>query len=244
MIKQITLEKILLLVAVIGLLCLNKCRTTELHDSQVLISSLHQKLDSTTNKNNQLVYEQKVLETSSQQALKVLSDSIFHLRDKDKRNRDIIALYRANSNVVFHTLQDVGWIDEEATEKYKTFLLDSINKAISSQCSEALASYMRKSILIPALFKDSNSLYTISATVKENSKLAVTDLSIFNDFSLQFVEHKHFLKKRTIEVQVMNTSPFVKTTHANSFFYTPKKKPHLLTKALILGAGIFLGTKL
>ena len=43
---------------------------------------------------------------------------------------------------------------------------------------------------------------------------------------------------------MLHTNPIIKVTGQNSAIYIPPKKARWLEKTLLIGAGIFLGTKL
>lgn len=196
----------------------------------------NQKLVKIVNEKGDSINTQKVIITSSQEALRSLTDSIFSLtRRQEKQIRNIIAYYTERTSTHIDSV-DVPYVDTIAMRKFS----DSVTK----NCQEVL-SYMKDStITVPRTGRDSTSTYDISLTAtKQNFK--VNQISIPDSSFLRIDEMKGGLfKKRSYEIKSFHTSPHVDTKGQNSVIFKPKPKRNLLLKSLLVGLGVFIGTKL
>lgn len=91
--------------------------------------------------------------------------------------------------------------------------------------------------------RESSDHYNIDLSVTGNGVM-INDISFPDSLDVRFVEKKGSLfKKGTTQVQFKHSNPYVQTLGSSSLIYKPKKKPRLLEKALLIGAGIFIGIK-
>lgn len=220
------------------LLLLNTCRLNKKIDeqgSQITQEQLNsQELRETINTKNQVIYEQTSIITNSQKAISSLTDTIFNLKDKDKRNRDVIAYYQGRTITKLDSVL-VPYLDSNA--------LHHFSDSVLAACADVIQYIGDSTVKVGTKAHNKNPHYDIAATVARGG-IFIDSLSIPDTLNLLFREHKGSLfRKRKIEILYFHSNPLIQTTGANSVFYIPKKK-NWLAKALILGAGIFIGTKL
>jgi hypothetical protein len=236
---KITLERVLLILLAICFLTVSTCQSKRYKD---IVSDLSkerlekQKLEKIVNEQGDTIYTQNVIITDNQKALRELTDSIFNLKKKhDKKVADVIAYYKGVTETV---------IKEVAVPYVDTAVMKQWEDSVRAECQEVIDFYEHNSIPVPRLAYDSTEHYKILATVQLDS-LVINSLVIPDTLQLRFVEKKNgFLKKKSIEVQFFHSNPLIKTTQSNSVIYTPPKKKNVLGKALLIGVGIFIGTKL
>lgn len=233
---EIVAVAILILAVAFGL---DKCSANKKLANQLsTIDSLalaNQGLTAKLNKANQVVSMQTVIVTDNQQTIKELTDSIFNLKRRDERKiKEVIAYWRERTKVGVDSVK-VPYVD---TVRMKRFS-DSVEK----QCVEVI-NYMRDStITVPRTSRDTlpGFAYDITAT---RSGLVINHIEFPDSLDMRFVEKGGFLKKKSIEVQFKHTNPNVKVVGSSSILYRPKKKGGWVVKALVLGLGVFIGTKL
>lgn len=240
----------LLGIAIIWLLSLKTCNKNNPYaNQQSTIDSLmlaNQKYDSIVNKKGQNVAIQTSIVTDNQGQLKVLSDSIFDLKRK---------LSKADK-VLSHVAQftNVGVTDRLVTVTDSLDLsriADSINKE-----SDELVSYIKaNTVSVPRTYLDSSKDFKFKATLSKNG-LNINSLSFPDSTYIRFVEHKggllkfdskahlHLFKRKSIEVQIVHTNPYVKVTGLQSVYYVPKAKQKWIERAIIAGGASFLTFKL
>ena len=207
----------------------------------------YQKLDSMYNLKGQQLIASQTEVTTSQENFRNATDSLFAMNKKfEKRIKEILAFYKASTNTVIREVE-VPYIDSNARIAWE----DSVRK----QCKQVIDYYEANAIIVPKTARDSTKNYTADFTATL-SGISINNLSIPDSQYLRFVELKGgFLKKdasgkrklfagRSYQVQVIHTNPLIHTTSTTSAIYKPPKKGRWLEKALLIGAGIFLGTKL
>lgn len=239
---KITIERVTIVVLVILLLFLSKCTSSKLKEKDDIITQAEldkQKLTALVNKRGDTIYEQKSIITSSQSAIKSLTDSIFDLKRKDKKNTEVIAYYRGRTTTRIDTLE-ISWVDTS----YKKRFADSIE----ANCRTVINFYEDSSIRVPHTQSYVSKYIKVDFSLKKENhvpSLTINNLSIVDTLDLQFVERrKGLFKRKSIEVQFKHSNPYIKVDGSNSVFYKPKHKPKLFEKLIFIGAGIFIGTKL
>lgn len=234
--KPSNLLTLLLAAAVILLLFIspNFCspRTTSKIDSLVLAN---QRLDSLVNLQGQIIYEQETLLTDSKQVMRELTDSIFRLRKKhDKKIKDVIAYYKGSSLTKIDSIL-IPYADS-ADLKRKDSLIQG--------CRKIMQVLVDSFIFVPRHVEKKTDYYRFAGTVLKEG-FRIDSLSIPDTLQLRFVEKKGGLfRPPTTHVQFFHSNPLITTTQANSLLYKPPKKKRLLEKALLVGAGILIGSKL
>lgn len=221
------------------------CNDQKNRNSVLLLQN--QQLDSINNlKGQQLILSQTELATS-QKAFREATDSFFAMNKKfERRIREVLAFYKATTNTVIKEVE-VPYIDSNAVVKWQ----DSIQQ----QCKQVIDYYEANAIIVPKTARDSTKNYSADFTATL-SGIQINNLSIPDSQYLRIVELKGgILKKnaagkrplftgRSYQVQVIHTNPLIQTTSSSSVIYKPPKKGRWVEKALLIGAGIFLGTKL
>lgn len=218
------------------LLCLQTCRLNKkIREGEAQITQLE--LDRQTqkeviNKQGRTINIQESIISNNTQALNNLTDSVFDLKKKDVKNRETIAYFK---NVTKTQIKQVAvpYIDSVAMVKWA----DSIR----ANCQNVIDYYEENYIPVPREAQDSNSLYSIKATVEKDS-LIINDLSIPDTLQLRFVEHKKGLfKPNTIEAQYFHSNPLVNDISTNSVYYKPKRKPFFQRVILPIVIGVGTG---
>jgi hypothetical protein len=195
----------------------------------------NQTLEKEVNDRGQIIYSQKAILSSSQEAIRNLTDSIFNLnRVHGEKIKAVIAYYKGvtttNIDSVF-----IPYTDTKAIHEAEMKIIERCNKEFK---------YLTDSfILVPRKVIKKTPNYLFAGTVMKDG-FRIDELSIPDTLNLRFVETGGFLKKKKSYIQFTHSNPLITTTQANSVLYKPPKKPRLLEKALFIGAGLFLGSKL
>lgn len=252
--KLFTLERLLLVGLVIFLLMLNRCNNrkyqNQLAEGQTKIDSLmlaNQKWDSIHNKDGQTILLQTAIVTNSQKAIRDLTDSIFNLKKRNERKiKEVIAYYKNVTHTGTDTLE-IAYVDKERMKRFS----DSVEAA----CAEVIKFYRDSAVQVPRNVKDSSAYFAFDGTVQKNS-FRINKIDFPDTLNLRIVETKGgFFKKnlegkrkfylpRSVEFQAFHTNPLVKTTQMNSVFFKPKARFRWLEKAILIAAGIYVGSKL
>jgi hypothetical protein len=206
-----------------------------------------QTTDSIVNQYGQTILTQEAIVTNNKQAIKDLTDSIFGLtRAQDRRIKDVIAYYKGITNTIIREVQ-IPYIDTSSMKEWA----DSVRE----RCSKVIEYYEANSIFVPKQAKDSTKNYSADLTA-ELSGITINKLEIPDSQYIRFVTIKggllkkdasgkrHLFTKKSIQVQVLHTNPLIQVTGQNSAIYIPPKKARWLEKTLLIGGGIFLGTRL
>lgn len=242
---KISIERILILALSVLVIFLTKCSSSlmkDKNDMDNMITQLqldNQKLNIVVNNRDEQIAIQKSIVTSSQSAISALTDSIFDLKKKDKKNRETIAYYRGRTTTRIDTLE-ISWVD--------TSLMKRFEDSVEAVCKDVIAFYRDSAIETPHTDSFVTNDIDLNFTLKKVNKipsLVINRLAIADTLDLRFVEKKGGLfRKSAIEVQFKHSNPYISVDGSNSVFYKPQKKPKLLQKALLIGAGIFIGSKL
>lgn len=262
--KLVTLERLILVGLVIFLFFLNQCNNrkyqNELSANDLVIDSLtlaNQKWDSIHNADGEAILVQTALVVKNQEAFRRYSDSMFNLtKRQERRIKEIIAHYSGVTN----TGIDTTFIPYRDTVGMKRFS-DSVEK----KCADVIAFYRKNALEIPhdtvtgvplgKPVKDSTADYYFDATIFKDT-LRINKIAFPDSLEIRFVETKGGLfrrnaqgkvkifSRRSVEVQVKHSNPRVSTLKMNSLIYKPDKKFKWLEKAVLIGAGIFVGLKI
>ncbi len=250
---KIDIKSILIVALSIVLLCsMITCNQQKDSSSkyQLEASLAKQTIDSLTNLNGQLVITQHVIEVNNQDAIREYTDSIFNLKRKyEKKIKDIKAFYSERTT----TTLDSVLVPYEDTTKVDYWKNEA--RRLGDDCESLTNRLIDTTVFVGIVAKDSTNEYKIEATVLKKgiliNKLTIPDSQYVRFITLkggflkknQEGKRKLFLKK-TIQVQVLHTNKLINVDGSNSIFYIPKKKERWLEKALLIGGGIYLGTKL
>jgi hypothetical protein len=205
------------------------------------------RLDSMRNAANQLVVTQRVelLKTKAEQEqLKAYSDSVFNLTKKQERKiKDVIAFYQAKTNIkIVDKL--VPYLDTTKQKEWE----DSVKLA----CQNVIDYYEANTIGVPDSAKVEDTTIYASLIVKKDG-VEIDSLSIPDVQSLRFVTLKggmlkkdqegkrHLFLKKSLQVQVLHSSPYLEHISSQTYLYQEKKKTKLLPKLMLIGAGIIIG---
>lgn len=250
---KITFEKILIVgLALAVLFFINRCHndSIEAKAQQIKLDSLslaNQKRDSIYNERGQKVIEQQVIITHNQEEIRRLADEAFALKKQHaKQIKDIIAFYSEHTNIHLDSAF-IPYIDTVAQKHF--------NDSLTAACAEVIAYYKDSTIIVPRTAKDSTQYYNANLTATL-AGININNISLPDQQSIQFTTIKGgFLKRdingkrrlflrRSVWVQVLHSNPNIAVTGQISALYQPVPKVHWLGKALLIGAGVFLGTKL
>lgn len=238
-----------IIIAILSIALIASIVTCNKRDNQMITQKQieNQKFDSLKNAHNQYVITQEVIETNNKQSIKLLSDSNFNLRkDQDRKIKDAIAYYKGITKTIIKEV-DVPYVDSIA--------LNNFSDSLKQKCAEVINYYESNTITIPKVAEDSTANYQVKLTIKQD-KVTINNLTIPDSQYIRFVTLKggllrkdasgkrHLFTKQSIQVQVLHTNPLVHVTGQNSAIYVAPKKPRLLLKGLILGAGFILGKNL
>lgn len=207
----------------------------------------NQRLDSMYNLKGQQLIASQTEVTTSQEAFRAATDSLFAMNKKfEKRIKEVLAFYKASTNTII-TETKVPYIDSNARVAWE----DSVQR----QCRKVIDYYEANFVIVPKRARDSTANYKADFTVRADG-VYIDSLIIPDIQTLRFVELKGGLLKKdasgkrklfashSFQVQVIHSNPLIHTTTTTSAIYRPPKKGRWLEKVLLIGAGIFLGTKL
>lgn len=233
-----------------GLFWLQTCNKIEvekeLEGVTVALDLSKQETKVVKNQRDQAVYTQRVVETKYKETLKSLTDTVFALNSREEnRIRDVVAYYKGITRTEIDTVL-VPYVDVPGRKKW--------SDSVQAECAQVISHYEKNTLPIPATAKDSTKDYSadLTATLKG---IKINNISIPDSQHIRFVTTKgglfkrdingkrHFWLRRTTEVQVLHTNPLIQVTGQNSAIYLPNK-PRILEKAILIGVGVFLGSKL
>jgi len=227
------------------LLMLRSCSENEKYNKLVLSSA--EEIDSIKNVYNQTVVLKDVEITNSKEALKKATDSLFNLKSsQDKKIKDVIAFYKSKVKIRIDSV-DVPYEDTLAKKKWE----DSVQLA----CSKVIEYYEANTISVPRTARDSTQYYKADLTANL-SGISINNLELTDNQSIRWVVYKggllkkdisgkrHFWLKKKIGVQVIHTNPNITVLGVQSAIYQAPKKHNLLGKAILIGIGVYLGSKL
>ncbi len=237
--KYITLDRIILVAGIIFLLCLVKCQREKTLIAESVVTELqlkNQELDSIKNLQDQVIYTQTVLETLSQKSIKDLTDSMFNLKTKYKKDLTKVLAYYSSTSKTEVKDKQIPYLD---TGKMKKF-----SDSIEASCREVLDYYRKKTVEVPKTVYDSSKHFVFSGQILKNG-FNVNKVTFPDSTYLRFAEKKGGLfKKNYTEVQVLHTNPYVTVTSSNSVIYKSPPKSRIIERVLIFAGGVLLGSKL
>lgn len=248
--KLLIIQTALIVGLVILVLSMRGCYKGQLTEKQSVVDSLslaNQTLQKTVNQRGQTITQQDVIITDHQAEIEDLTKSIFDLKKKQERQiKNVIAYYKGITATKLDSIP-VPFVDTAVMKQWS----DSVQKA----CSDVIAYYEANTITVPRNAKVETKDYAADFTVTQR-EVNINSLVVLDSQYLRFVTLKggfmkrdqegkrHLFLKRSVQVQVLHTSPYVLVTGGNSAIYKPKPKKNLVGKAILLGIGVFLGTKL
>lgn len=248
--KIVTIERIIIVVLLIITVfaLIGKDKRDRRKDEQITQLQLEkQHLDSMLNERGQTILKQEVIVTESQDAIASLTDSIFALKRSEARKiRDIISYYKGITNTRIDSVE-VPYVDEVERKRFS----DSVEK----MCKDVIKYMNDSTITVPISAVSTTPNYSVDFTATKVG-ININSISIPDTQYIRFVtlkggllkknqdgKRKLFLK-RSVRVDVLHTNPLVQVTGQNSVIFQPPNKPRLLEKAVLVGAGVFLGSKL
>lgn len=237
--KYITLDRIILVAGIIFCLFLVKCEREKTLIAESVVTELqlkNQELDSIKNLQDQVIYTQTVLETSSQKSIRDLTDSMFNL--KKRHSRDIKNVTAYYSSVSHTTVKDklVPYLDTLGMKRF--------SDSLEAQCESVIKFYRDSTVQVPKSVYDSSKHFVFSGQILKNG-FNVNKVTFPDSTYLRFAEKKGGLfKKNYTEVQVLHTNPYVTVTSSNSVIYKSPPKSRIIERVLIFAGGVLLGSKL
>ncbi len=245
---KITIERVIIIVLGIAVLisvgmCKNgKDKIKDKYEAEIALLKI-QYAKTIENKEGEIVAIQEAFKTSSEKALKDYTDTIFNLKKRQERQiKDVISYYKSTTSTGLHEIK----IPYKDTSGFAEFS-DSVKKAC--------ALVINTSVKVPKIVSDSTEQYSFVGTIEKNSftinKLEIPDSEHVRVVVLKggFLKKdqqgkRHLFTKQSLQVQVLHSNKLIKVNTLSSITYTPPKRHQLIWKAIILGAGIYLGTKL
>lgn len=245
---KITIERVIIAILALVLAfslfksCQKNNKIDQLKDANLSLQLENQELDSIKNILGQTVTLQEVIVVRSQEELRKLSDEKFQLQNKLNRKIQEVLYYQSQTTET--AIKEI-LIPYEDTTKLRRFKdsADFYKYALDSM------------ITVPRTVKiDSTSIeykngFRFSGIVlKQGFKLNTA--AFLDSQYIRVVEKKRnfwqfiSFKRRPVEVQVLHTSPYLNVTGQNSVIYQPRSGGRFIEKALLIGAGVFLGSKL
>lgn len=212
------------------------------------LSLQNQKLDTLNNLLGQQVIISKTEVTESQAAFRAATDSFFALKSRDERKiKEITAFYKGQTKTVIKNVT-VPYVDVPARKKWE----DSVQQ----QCNKVIEYYEANTITVPVTAKDTTHKdYTAELTATK-AGIKIDSLVIPDEQKIRFVTLKggflkkdqdgkrHLFLKKSVQVQVIHSNKLMEVTGQTSAVYQAPKKKNLVGKAVLVGLGVFLGTKL
>ena len=238
--KYLTTSHLIMVGIIVGLVVLlsqvDSCRGRDFMSQQAKIDSLtlaNQQMVQVKNSLDQIVTKQAVIITQDQESLKDLTDSIFALNKKDqKRIKQIDALIQINSQTHVSTVNVpyvIAYYRNSTVE-----LTDTSNGELS------------KHVVIDS---NQNKHFQFDGSVLKD-KFRINSVNFPDKQSISIVETKGGLlkrgidgkvklfRKKTMEIQVLHTNPYIKVTGVSSIVYKPPVKGRWVERVILFGAGI------
>lgn len=191
----------------------------------------NQKLDSMLNRKGQTIIKQESIIVDNKKLLDKLTDSIFDLKEKDKRNRQTIAYYKGVNTTSIKKVE-VPYLDSIGMKKF--------SDSVELLCEEVINYLQDSTVLVGSKAYVATPYYEISQTINKSS-ITIDSLKIKDTLQLRFVERSRFLKSPTIEVQFFHTNPYISTSESNSVIYKPKKKSFFKRVVVPVAVGVAAG---
>lgn len=235
------------IVAIIVLSSIQTCNKNsrfknQLKDDEILSLKLQlQTRDSIINNRNQTISLQTAIVVRDQKQLKLYSDSIFDLKKKNTRKSDVVLAHVTQGTKTKIVNVMVPYTD---SLKFKKF-----SDSVIANCTDVIEYMMDSTVPTGTKSQEVTKDYEIAGTVTKQG-FKVDSLSINDSTQLRFIQHKgglfkrdskgkrHFILKKSIEVQIFHTNPLVKETSLNSIFYVPNAKNRWFERVLIAGGAV------
>lgn len=243
---KITIERIVIII-LIAVLALSTFKCGEYKEKFNAKALENQLLDSMVNAKNQIIYTQESVITSDREGFKAYVDSMMNYTKKQERRiKDVLAYIQSITKTEIKEVE-VPYLD--------TLFMKQWEDSVKERCSKVIEYYEANMMPVPRDATDSTKDYKIDITVTRDN-LLVNSIQIPDTQHISFnIIKGGFLKKDTygkrhlflgkrIEANVLHTNPLIKVVGQKSAVYIPPKKARWLEKTLLIGAGIFLGTKL
>ena len=81
-----------------------------------------------------------------------------------------------------------------------------------------------------------------TSIIINKKNLVIDSLEMLDSSYVRIVEKKQgWFKPSSIEIQTLNTNPFIKNTNQASLIYQPKRKNRIVERILLVGAGLTIG---
>lgn len=224
------MKNIIILILLVFLVLLVKLNCSNLKYREMSISekiNLQKVSDSLKNKLNHVIKTQEAVILNNEKEISKYADSIFALKNKDKKNYKSTISY--NRTYINTNIKDTLYIP---------FINDTTNVILTSLEKDITEEYMSNSIRVPKTFELDSNYFKIKGNVSKEG-INIISLSIPDTISGRFIEKKNgFLKSKSIEYQVFNTNPYISINNINSAMYINKKDKKLKYFLMGIGAGI------
>ena len=219
----------------------------KLQDSLAIALQEKAELQKFSNMRGDTIVAQQAIISSDQDELLALSQEKFQLKRENARLvKKVLAFSSQTTETKIPDSVFVPYVDTTGHKKFQD--------SIARQCAEVIQYINDSTIRVPVTAKDSTEHYNINLTV-ERTGVKINTVSIPDSVYFRIIEKKGgFFRKvngklkfhvpKTIEFQTLHTNPLVHVTGQTSIYYTPHKKLNWLGKGLLLGAGVYIGTRL
>lgn len=257
--KYLTTSHLIMVGIIVGLVVLlsqvDSCRGRDFRSQQAKIDSLtlaNQQMVQVKNSLDQTVSKQAVIITQDQESLKDLTDSLFALNKRDqKRVKQIDALIQIAGKTHVDTV-DVPYVDANERKKFS----DSVEKA----CADVIAYYRNSTVELTDTSNNELSKHVVIDSTQNKyfqfdgsvlkDRFRINSVNFPDSQRIAIIETKGGLfkrdingklkifKKKTMEIQVLHTNPYMKVTGMSSIVYKPQVKGRWVERAFLFGAGI------
>lgn len=234
--KYLTIDRVLMVLAIIFLLGLNKCNSDYYSLSISNQELKSQRLDSIKNAYGETILTQDVIITNNRRDIANLSDSIFRLKDKhNRRIKELIAFYSTTTNTGVQNVA-VPYLDKQAMKRF--------TDSIEQKCAEVIKFYRDSAIQVPRIVKDSSTYFVFNGTVEKDS-FKINNIQFPDSQYIRVaIVKKGLFKKPKYQIQMFHTNPYIKTTGANSVIYQPPKNSKVPLYTVLVALGLIGGKML
>lgn len=257
--KYLSLSHLILVGIIIGLVILlsqiDSCRGRDFVSQQAKLDSLtlaNQQLVQVKNSLNQTISKQAVIITQDQSSLKDLTDSLFSLNKRDqKRVKKIDALIQIASKTHVDTLE-VAYVDTIERKRFSDSLericADVIDyyRNTTVELTDSTNGELSKHVVIDSI---ENKHFQFDGSVLKN-KFRINSVNFPDSQRIAIIETKggffkrdingkvKIFRKKSMEIQVLHTNPYIKVSGMSSIVYKPPVKGRWVERALLFGGGI------
>lgn len=245
--------KIALIIVIVGLSIFsylqfyNHKQNEEILESQVTELKLsNQRSDSIKNKLQQKVYTQEAIITKDQASLKELVNDKFNLTKKYENQIKQTIAYYSSKTVTKVVNVPVPFVDQEERKRF--------SDSLETVCAEVIKYYEDSTIKVPKEVNREDKDLKFHGTVFKDG-FNIDSLSVPDSTYLRFdIIKGGFLKKdfngkrrlflkKSVQVKVLHTSPYVKVLGQNSVIYQPKVKSNIIPVAIGFVVGLLIGSQ-